>query len=152
MSEIKPEVLDLAAKLKAGITISKDGSTATVAEGLYEQNLPSNISMDVLKEAQKHNNVFIAAAGYAFGESAIDVMKKNAEISAVSISIPTVGKDTLDLTFKRESQFPNAGGEGTTTKYGTLMTKYNMYGTGSRGQVLKVKQELSEKATAVFGG
>ncbi len=151
MSEIKPEVLELATKLKAGITISKGGE-ATITEGLYEQTLPESISMETLKEIQKHNSTFIAAAGHAFGESAIGVMKKNAEVSAVSVSIPTVGKDTLDLTFQRERQIPNAGGEGTSVKYGSLQAKYNMYGAGSRGQLLKVKQELSEKAAAVFGG
>lgn len=151
MSDIKPEVLELAAKLKAGISIAKDGN-ATVTEGLYEQTLPEGITIEQLKDIQKHNNVFIAAAGYAFGESAIDTMKKNAEVSAVSVSIPTVGKDTLDLTFQRERQIPNAGGEGTSVKFGSLQAKYNMYGAGSRGQLLKVKQELSEKASAVFGG
>ncbi len=151
MSDIKPEVLELSKKLKAGITITKDGS-ASVADGIYEQNLPEGVSMDTLKEIQKHNNTFIAAAAHAFGTEAIGTMKKNAEVSAVSLSIPTVGKDSLDLSIQRERPIPNANGEGTTVKYGSLQAKYNMYGAGSRGQLLKVKQELSEAASAAFGG
>ena len=151
MSDIKQEVLDLAKLLKAGITIAKDGS-ASVEEGLYEKHLPEGVTMEQLKEVQKHNNNFIAAAAHAFGDESITIMKKNAEVSAVSLSIPTVGKDSLDLSFQRERSIPNANGEGTNVKYGSLQAKYNMYGTGSRGQLLKVKQELSERATAAFGG
>lgn len=152
MSDIKQEVLDLAAKLKAGISIAKDGNV-TVAEGLFEQNLPEGVTMEVLKEAQAHTNTFIAAAASVLGNEAIGVMKKNAELQSVSMSIPTVGKDSIDMVFKRESQVPSAAGEGTTnTKYGVLSTKFSMYGTGSRGQLLKVKQDLSEKASAAFGG
>lgn len=151
MSDIKPEVLALAEKLKSGITVAKDG-TATAAEGLFEQSLPEGVTMEQMKAAQAHTNLFIAAAANVLGNESINVMKKNAEIQAVSLSIPTVGKDSLDLTFKREAQVPNSSGEGTNTKYGSLSAKYSMYGAGSRGQLLKVKQDLSEKATAAFGG
>ncbi len=151
MSEIKQDVLDLAAKLKAGITVAKDGS-ATATEGLYESVLPEGVTMDQLKAIQTHNNTFIAAAAHAFGNESIGVMKKNAEVTQVTLSIPTVGKDSLDLSFQRERTIPNANGEGNSVKYGSLQAKYSMYGTGSRGQLLKVKQELSEAASAAFGG
>lgn len=152
MSEIKQEVLDLATLLKKGIKIEKDGNTV-VEEGLYEKNLPGTISMDTLKEVQKFNNTFIAAAAHAFGDEAIAAMKKNAELSQISVQIPTVGKDNLNLSFQRERTIPSTNGEGASTvKYGSLQAKYDMYGTGSRGQLLKVKQDLSDRATAAFGG
>ena len=151
MSDIKPEVLELSKKLKAGITIAKDGN-ASVEEGLFVKNLPEGITEEQLKQIQTHTGLFIAAAGHAFGGEAIDVMKKNAELQQVSVSIPTVGKDSIDLTFQRERAVPNAGGEGTTTKYGSLSAKVNTYSAGSRGQFLKVKQDLSERAQSAFGG
>lgn len=152
MSEIKQEVLDLAAKLKAGITIGKDGQ-ATVEEGLYEKHLPEGVSMESLTTIQKHNSLFIAASAEAVGSQAIAAMKKNAELAQISVGIPIVGKDSLDITFQRERHIPSASGdEGTIVKYGSLQAKYNMYGTGSRGQLLKVKQDLSERATSAFGG
>lgn len=151
MSEIKQEVLDLAEKIKSGISISKDG-TVTIAEDLYIKQLPESIDPKVLAEAQKHTSQFIAAAAYVMGDKALDIMKKNAEINEVSMEIPTVGKDALNFNFKRSREVPNVAGDGKITKYGSMTVKMDSYGTGSRGQLLKVKQELSDKATKAFGG
>lgn len=167
MSEIKPEVLDLAKVLKGGMPVAKDGNgtpsenlyTGTLEEGVRKHlpeavntALPEGAILEVLNAEQKHRSVFTAAGGLAFGENSLDVMKKNAEVSQTSISIPMIGKDTLNYTFQRERPIPNANGEGTTVKYGSLSTKFDMYGAGSRGQLLKVKQDLAERATAAFGG
>ena len=166
MSDIKPEVLELSAKLKAGLAVAKDGA-CTPDEGLYEktleegvkghlpaelkETLPEGAIAAVLHGEQKHRTTFIAAAGHAFGGNSIDAMKKNAELSSTSVSIPTIGKDSIDLTFKREVPVPNAGGEGTKTSYGSLQVKVNTYSAGNRGQLAKVKQDLSERAQSAFG-
>lgn len=151
MSEIKQEVLDLAAKLKAGISVAKDGSV-TVEPDLFKNNLPEGVDAAVLEAAQKHTSTFIAAAAHVLGEQSIAIMKKNAEVQQTSVSIPTIGKDTIDLSFQRQRSVPAPDGNGTNVKYGSLSAKVNIYGAGSRGQLLKVKQELSDKATAAFGG
>ena len=167
MSDIKQEVLDLAAKLKSGLPVAKDGTTSS-EEGLFEKTveegirahltkelndvLPEGAPLAILQAGQKHKTTFIAAAGHAFGSNSLDVMKKNAELNQTSVSIPTIGKDSIDLSFQRSVTSPNPAGGEAVTKYGRLSVKVNEYGAGSRGQLLKVKQELSEKAAAVFGG
>ena len=168
MSEVKPEVVEYAAKLKKGITFKKDG-TPEVEEGLYEKNadadvrqflpeelnsvLPEGSAVQIKKAFQKYDSsLFIPGALKAVGDSSIDVMKKNAEVNQTSVTIPMIGKDSLNISFQRERQIPNPNGEGTNTKFGSVSVKFDMYSVGSRGQLLKVKQELSEKATAAFGG
>lgn len=167
MSEIKPEVLEMSKALKAGLPVGKDGSCVP-EEGLYEKTvdegvkkflsdeltaaLPDGAILEVLKGEQQHRTVFMAGGGHALGGNSIDVMKKNAEVGSVSVSIPTIGKDSIDMTFKREVPVPNAGGEGTKTSFGSLQIKVNTYSAGNRGQLAKVKQDLSERAQAAFGG
>lgn len=147
--EIKAEVLELAEKLRKDITVAKNGEGA-VPEGFYEKLLPEGVSMDQLKSIQAHNTNLIAAAGLVFGEKSIEVLKSHKDLEQTSLTIPTVGKDNLGFNFTRTRQVPGDGG--TVTKYGSLSVKAETYGTGSRGQLLKVKQQLSEAATSAFGG
>lgn len=165
MSDIKPEILELAKKLEKAINVSKDGST-TVDENVYkeylEEGVKANLSKtlaekvtniaEILEAEQKYKSSFIAAAGHAFGGKSIDVMKKHNDISQTNMNISTIGKDSLDFVFKREVPVPNPGGEGTKVSYGSLQVKANTYSAGNRGQLAKVKQDLSERAQSAFGG
>lgn len=152
MSEIKQEVLDLAEKLAAEIQVAKDGAVA-ITEDLYKKYLPESIKPELLEEQQKFNSQFFAATAKVVGEKAIDAMKKNAELNEVNAAVPLIGKDAFEMSFKRSVARPDPQGNGTTTSYGSLSSKVVTYAAGaSRGQLLKVRKELSEAATAAFGG
>lgn len=153
---IKPEIIELAEKLKADILVNKDG-TASVDGEFYQKHLPEGVTpeqIDFLRSMKKHDAKLMAAVGLAFGEKTIKVMEKNSDIQQVVLEVPTIDKDSFDFSFLRSRQVPDRteGSEGTVTKYGSLSIKVNTYGAGDRGQVAKVRRHLSDKATSAFGG
>lgn len=149
MSSIKDNVRALADSIGKGLTVAKDG-TVTIAENVYVQSLPEGLTPDLAKQLQEHNMAFAAGGLLALGEKAIPVMKKHGDIERVALSVPTVGKDSFEYSFARRTETSIGGGEPHVT-YGHGAVKFSMYGTGARGEVKKVKAELSEKALEAFG-
>ncbi len=156
MSELKQEVLDLSQTIAKGLTLDTKNNTVTAAEGLYESILPEGITMDYLERVQAHNTDVIAATQLAVGRIAIPAMHKHADLNKVTLSLPTVGKDTFDFAFDRSRQVrdgaPTDKDAGMKTKYGASTVSVDIYGAGSRGSLAAVKALLSVEATETLGG
>lgn len=153
-SAIKPEILELSEKLKAEITLDKKTGVATVSPDTYMKLAPAELTKDVLESVQQFNANMIAASAHAIGTLAVPAMKKDASLDKVTLTIPTVGKDYIGVAFDRSRQVPDRGADGvngTKTKFGSTSTEFVIYGTKSRGQLLNVKNELSEMAMKAFG-
>jgi hypothetical protein len=85
-------------------------------------------------------------------------MQANKELERSTLELPTIGKDGFDFTYDRSRQVQtperNADGSvtaGTKTAFGSLRVGYKTYGTKSRGELLKVKEQLANDAAKVFG-
>lgn len=151
MSQINENVVALKEKIKAAVT--PDASTGVIGspKELYESLLPEGLTLELKKQFQTHDGQVVAAAAAATGEIGIELMQKNKELDRVSLEIPVGHKDKINIAFDRSRQVPDRETNGTKTKYGVLSADYTMYGSKSRGDMLKVKTELAEAALKALG-
>ena len=152
MSDIKQSVLDLAAALKADLSLGENGHIG-VAEGAGERTLPSTLSAETVKHFQDHVNDLVAATYLAAGEIGVDAFKADENLDRVSLTIPFFA-DSVSVEINRSKEYP-AGGvpkEGehrsteTVTKYGVGYSKYNVNANGNKGALKKVRDRISAMA------
>lgn len=150
---VKPEVINMYAALRADskLDVAKGATTAEieVGKGAYGRLLPEGITQEIVETVRNHDTLFAAATGLLAGEVGVDAMEKHKALERVTVTIPTVGKDSFGATFDRSRQVPDRNAEGgatTRTKFGSLGVEMNFYGAKSRGQLLKVKEHLGARA------
>lgn len=149
-NEVKEDVRALAKTLKGKISIGENG-VASIDKDTYVTLLPETVSEPAVRALQGFHSELAAAATLATGELAIPYLKKNKDVGSVNLSIPMIGKDTLDVSIKREKVVTNpASGEKTTT-YGAATTGFSVYSTRPRGEMAKVKSHLAELAMKSLG-
>lgn len=153
MSEIKQDTLDLAKTLKGAITIGENG-VATIKEGTYVENLPEGLTEDHVKQLQGYHSALGAAGTLALGELGVPYLKKHKEVDRIELTVPAVGKDTLDFTFDRQKvvTVPKKDGPNEEkTVYGASTFRHSEYSTRPRGELSKVKDHLYELAAKQLG-
>lgn len=148
-ADIKPEIRDLAARIKDNIAI--EGNTASVDKDLFVRLLPEGVTEDMVKRYQEHTTQVIAATSLALGQAAIPAMKKHKDLDNLTLNMPLVGKDNLQVNFKRQDEVGAPGAAEKTTKFGVVSAKMQIYGTKTRGEFAKVREELSQDATDAYG-
>ncbi len=148
---ISPEIKDLAAKIKDGLTF-QDGRISVDPE-TYVSTLPEGMTKESVKALHDHNSHFYSAATLAVGEMAIEHMKKDKKLEAVEASVPLYGKDTFDLTIERSRTFANPQDKDkpTTTYANVKATLVTQSARAARGTMNQVRQELAASALAAFG-
>lgn len=146
MSQISNEVVALSDKIKKAVEVDASTGVITTPKDLYESLLPETLTIEQVKTLQEHNSQVIAASAKAVGELAIPLMAENKELDRVSLEIGVGHKDKINVTFDRSRQVPDRETNGTKTKHGIVSADYTMYGAKSRGEMLKVKNELAEAA------
>lgn len=140
--EIKDNVRNLADNIK--IEISENG-TAVINEEQYAETLDSiKMSLDDVKKIQKHNATVIAAATLALGEAAVPFMKKNTDISQVSLEMK-MGRDNATIHFDRSVEKPN-GKDETKTVYGVSDIFYRSQAGANLTDLKRVQEHLSKLA------
>lgn len=150
---IKTDTQDFADKIAKEIKIDKAG-TATITEGVYVANLPEGITEETITAVRSYDTNFAAASLLALGRNAAEAMKKNKELDTVALSIPATGKDSFELQYKRSKEKTVTAEDGSVsneTRYGAAQVRFDMYGTGNRGQLKAVKENLAAEALAAFG-
>jgi hypothetical protein len=148
--EITAEVLDLSGKLQKEIKIDREGVGLIDSEA-YVNSLPEGITRETIEIIQKHNTTFIAAGLHAFGTKAIDMAKKHDGMTSASLSIATVGKDTIDYNWKRTREVPSPGTSETKTTYGTTTIGVTTHATSNTGELARIKKTLTAQAFAALG-
>lgn len=155
MSEVKvpADVLELSKKAKAAMKV--DGGVINLEDEFYAGTLPEGITMDTVKELQKHDTNFVSAIGHAFGQASIEAMKKDKQLEETQITT-NLGKDVVGGVFRRSYEkslgIPKDGEERKTeTAYGQLNMSYKKHGSaGSRGSLKKVRDSLNAEARAAL--
>jgi hypothetical protein len=145
---IHAEVLELANKLSNEITV-KDGQM-TIAENAYVGTLPEGLTVEKVEELQKHNSLFYPAVTHAFGEKAVEMMKKDKKLMELGLTVPMVGRDHFDLDIKRSKTYPNPQDENApVTKYGQINAQLVTHAArANRGEMNSVRDMISEMALA----
>ena len=148
-AETKDHTNALATTLGEQIQI-KDG-IPTIAEDAYVKSLPEGIIL-AIKAEQEHNNIFFPALTKAFGHKSIEAMKKDKKLESLHLTVPMVGGDKFDVTFKKSYDFLNTQTKETSTAYGGLSASLTVQAARhNRGAMGSIKQELKEAALAAFG-
>lgn len=149
---VKQEIVNMAELIKSRTTLDAATGVATVAKDLYEHLLPEDLPRETVERVQAVNAEIAAAATLAIGELAIPAMKKNKDLSRVTLNIPATGRDSFEVTFDRSRQVRSApGSDEMVTKFGTTNVGFVTYGTRNRGQLAAVKAQLAEQATKALG-
>jgi hypothetical protein len=166
--KFKPTTTELSAEIKKEMKLDPKTGVGSVTEGWYVNTLGSAVPDDIkakypgiendvvpiIKGVQDHNTIVAAAAGLAFGQMSQDAMQANKELERATLELPTIGKDGFDFTYDKTRQVPDRtadGTVGTKTVHGSLRVGYRTYGTKSRGELMKVKEQLAIDAAKVFG-
>lgn len=149
-TEIKTDVLELSKTLKGRIKIGENG-VASIEPGTYVSLLPEGVTEDNVKKLQSFHSELAAAATLATGELAVPYMKKNKDVASVDLSIPMIGKDSLDVNIKREKTVTNPTTKEQSTVYGAATAGFSVYSTRPRGEMAKVKSHLAELAMKALG-
>lgn len=146
MKDLNKTTRTLADSMKAAMTMGDNG-IATTAPDWYEQNLPENVTMDLIRTIQEHNSAVVAAQPIALAELGLPVMKQNPALSQISASL-TAGADTIATDIVREYQ------HGKQTIQGHVISSFTTNAAGTnRGELaLAVKHVRSMAAEQLTGG
>jgi len=143
--KLKQDIVDLSKLIAGEIKINKDG-IVEVPEDLFEKTLPENISLNQVRDVQRHCGNVLAASLHALSEPAIDAFKKDKKLESVSMSYK-VGDDVQSHVIERSRMTGAPGGE-KTARFGYSVSKHDVRASGSnRGELKKVRQLISNMAS-----
>lgn len=156
MSEVKQHVQDMAKVLKKGMKVG-DGGAITSEADLYEQTLPEDLPMDTVKRVYGHTEDVVAAMTLATGQLGAEALKKNKKLDSVSSEMKigkhgdiSVGYLRSQTTTVRNPSDPSQPARDV-TKYGVTVPRVRTYAGKNRGELKKVRTQLSEEAEKLFG-
>jgi adenylyl- and sulfurtransferase ThiI len=149
-SELKTQIDNMAKALGEQIEI-KEGE-ATIAADAYIKTLPEGLDMETLKKIQDHNANFFPAVTKAFGEKSIEAMKTNTALAQLDLSVPMVGDDRFDVTFKRSYDHMDMASKEMKTSFGGVSASLTVQAARhNRGAMSTINSDLKEMALAAFG-
>lgn len=149
-AELKNAIDNMAKVLGEEIQI-KEG-VPVAAEGMYKKTLSGNLTPEIVEELDQHNAIFFPAAAKAFGLKAIEAMKVDDKLTSLDLTIPMVGENKFDVSFKKQYDYLNTKTKEMETAYGGLSASLTVQAARhNRGAMGAVKQELKEAALAAFG-
>lgn len=151
---INQETTNLAVLIKAAV---KPAAAVVGPKELYGQlinQIDEELTLDLVERLRKADEKIAAAAGLAWGEVSIPLMKKDPELQRTTFSLPMTGRDSLEVVFDRSRTVPdrsegNTGG--TRQQFGSLNVGMDLYGTRNRGQLSAVKAKLKADAAKALG-
>lgn len=146
--KISKEVLDMAGTIKAKFSVDSNTGAGTVGEDLYKESLPEDIDLKTIERVKAHDRTFIAATAHAFGELAIEAMKKNSKLENASIDIPMSKYDNVSHNIARHRTYQNhlVKGNEVIEKWGIMDTAYKAKGGRNIGDLKRVRVQLQQMA------
>lgn len=148
-AETKNQIDALATELASQIEIN-DGAAAIAADA-YVKSLPVGLDLETIKKLQDHNANFFPAVTKAFSEKAIETMKADKKIEQLDLSVPMVGEDKFDVTFKRSYEHMDMATKEMKTSYGGISASLTVQAARhNRGAMSAIKNEMKAAALAAF--
>lgn len=145
MSELKKELIDLAAVVKAEMKLGEQG-VFTASEDVLKKTLEgTDLSVETVQKVQDHLINLVSATGLALGELGTEAMKADSKLDQVSVEFPVI-QDTIGGVFQRQKEYPGVNGGDSVTKYGVLTMKYTATAGANKGSLKKVRMRLNELA------
>lgn len=153
MSDIKKNILDLAAAIEAEMKIGEAG-IVEVSSDLYTKLLPETLTPEIVKAYQDHTSDLVAGTAEALANIAIPAFKADEKLEQLSVEFGC-GSDSLAGTIQRSKDYPAGGipkeGEvrdpnATVTKYGIVSMKYGVNAHANKGSLKKVRDGINKRA------
>ena len=150
VSKIKPEVLELAAKIEASTTVDKKTGLSPDNLTAYNENIPEHLSVETVTDVHNYDDLFITAGTYVADKLWIDAMKGNKSLQEGTTKFAMAGKNTLEVNVQRSKSFANplVKDSEPVVKYGVNTVKYDVQGVANRGQMKVIRNEMAEYAMA----
>lgn len=153
MSDIKKNVLDLAAAIQAEMKIGEAG-IVEVSSDLYNKLLPETLTPEIVKVYQDHTSDLVAGTAEALANIAIPAFQADEKLEQLSVEFGC-GSDSLAGTIQRSKEYPAGGipkeGEtrdpnATVVKYGIVNMKYGVNAHANKGSLKKVREGINKRA------
>mgnify|MGYP003407542902 CR=1 FL=1 len=153
MSDIKKNVLDLAAVIQAEMKIGEAG-IVEVSSDLYTKLLPEALTPEIVKVYQEHTSDLVAGTAEALANIAIPAFQADEKLEQLSVEFGC-GSDSLAGTIQRSKEYPAGGipkeGEtrdpnATVIKYGIVSMKYGVNAHANKGALKKVRDSINKRA------
>lgn len=137
----------LAAKLEAGFT-QGDAGTFKAEGDMFEQSLPEDMPLELVKKVQQHISNFVDGATLGFGRVSIKAFKGDKALESTQTKLQ-IGADKLKINMRRTAEVPD-GKDGKQTKYGQIRPAYLVSGGNTTGSMKRIRETLgNEAATAL---
>lgn len=150
MSNVKPEVKELAASIQQDMEIDGNGVIATNND-VYEKHLPESLTMETVNQVGAYNERFVAGFTLATGNMGQDVMKKDKNLSQVSAQTKLGKYGDVNTVYDRTRVGPKSIADRTeVTRYGQTTTRVRTFAGKNKGDLKKVREELSAVAESMF--
>lgn len=94
-----------------------EGGAMKLNGEFYEKTLPSNLTMETVRNVRDHDSQVMTGTALAFGEKAAELFASNEGVHQASIAI-RAGRDRISHSLNRE---------------GELVSGYSVFGTGGTG-------------------
>ncbi len=151
MSDVKPNIRELADRLKKEFAINAHGAGEDDAQFLA--TLPDHVTAKTVTDVENAKSDYTAAAALAWGELSNPHLLANKDQDRTTLKTK-VGRDEAQITYlrKRETANPQDRSK-TVVTHGALSVNYtSVSGVGSRGNLKAVKGALAERALKELSG
>jgi len=141
--ELKSEVQALSDIIGSAISVNAKEGKASITEGIWEANLPEDVTPSIVKSLDNYTTTFVAAGLHAFGKASVDAMKGNKTLDSLSLSVPMIGKNSVDFTVER-SKVTHSPKEPTVDilKYGVSTTTLTAHADNRNAGQLKIARSM----------
>lgn len=147
---VDEKVVAMAKIFEKDVTVEKDG-TVIIKDGVYFDCLPEGITKEIDEQHRAFRETFAAAAGHVVAKKALKAYQGNKDLTEVSATFPTSGRDKLTIQSKRHVSTINPKDRTQTfDNYGVIrainQTSYGDKDTGQFGTVAKSAKEAAGAA------
>jgi hypothetical protein len=149
--KISPEVIDLADKIAAHLTVDSATGVGTESCNNYNAHLPDGLTPEIVQQVAEYDTDFVAASGLAFGRKVIEAMGTNEALNRASIEMQGGGRfDRVAHTMDRSKTYTNhlGGTKEQIEKHGVLTTTLTTQAAKPTGDLRSVRLTLQEQGVA----
>ena len=149
---LKPEILELSAKIITGLTLNKGDGVITESVKNFDTLMPEGITPDTDKAHSDYRKNFTAASLHAAGTITADALAKNKKLDTVTAELE-MGDDRVRHAFERTKTFTYGAGADrqATTKIGVSRTEIDIKGGHNSGQLKIARRLVAEIITEKLG-
>lgn len=147
----KPELREMADKIKEAAKASADANTGTVtlpADFVFSL-APEGLTVETHERDRKFFDLVNNAATLAGSELAVDLFKQNKDLQTVSLHAPVWKKDAYEGTFKRQGQSRNVKTGEVSNYVGSVgVGRINVVSTRTQTEWQNIKANMRNLAEA----